>query len=170
MGTLFMAIPRATSAPFDLVVVATGTGLKTVLQVGIPTTTDIRIHGWGVSCKGVAASDPPGNVSLIDAAVAATAGTSLTPEVWESGSTTLTSLCVGGTAATAYNLTEPTHTAVRYLDGQAVHPQSGYSVFWPEARHPSAGFGVTTARSLAIRCLFTVTVNVIPWILWEEPG
>jgi hypothetical protein len=164
-----MAVPRATTAPYDLVVVATGTALKTVLQVGVPTTTDIRIHAWGISCKGTTATDPPGNVSLIDAAVAATTGTSLTPEEWESEKGQ-SSLCVGGTALTAYNLTEPTHTAVRYLDAQAVHPQSAYSVFFPEARHPSVGYGVTTVRSVAIRCLFTVTVNVVPWILWEEPA
>jgi hypothetical protein len=160
-----MAIPRATTAPFDVVEVATGTALKTVLQVGIPSTTDIRIHGWGVSFDGISATGDPGRCSLLDSTVAATAGTSLTPEKWESEDAPA-SLCVGGTALTAYNLTEPTHTAVRYYDSQEVHPQTGYSVFFPSERHPR----VKPSRFLVIRVLFAATVNCIPWILYEEPA
>lgn len=165
MGTLYMAVPRATAAPFDVVEVATGTALKTLLQVGVPSTTDIRIHGWGVSFDGVSSTAEPGRCALIDAAVAATAGTSLTPEKWESDDAQA-SLCVGGTALTAYNMTEPTHTAVRYIDAEEVHPQTGYSVWFPEARHPR----VKPSKFLAVRVLFTATVNALPWIVWEEPS
>jgi hypothetical protein len=165
VGTLYMAIPRATSAPFDVVEVATGAALKTVLQVGVPSTTDIRVHGWGISFDGISATAEPGRASLIDAAVAATAGTSLTPEKWEA-SFAQNSLCVGGTALTAYNLTEPTHTGVRFLDSQEVHPQTGYGVFFPQGRRPS----VPVSRFVAVRVLFAATVNCIPWVLWEEPG
>lgn len=165
MGTLYMAIPRATSAPFDLVEVATGTALKTLLQVGVPSTTDVRIHAWGLSFDGASPTDPPGKCHLADAAVAATAGTSLTPEEWESDFAQ-NSLCVGGAALTAYNLTEPTHTGVRYLDGEEVHPQSGYSLWFPEGRRPRVG----TSRFVIVRVLFGVSVNAIPWVLWEEPA
>ena len=164
MGTLYLAIPRATSAPFDVVEVATGTALKSLLQVA-PAGTDIRIHGWGISFDGVTANAEPVKCSLIDTANASTAGTSLTPEEWES-TDGQASLCVGGTALTAYNLTEPTETAVRYIDSQEVHPQTGYSIFFPEARHPA----VKVSRFLKVRVLAAATVNAIPWILWEEPA
>jgi hypothetical protein len=165
MGTLYMAIPRATTAPFDVVEVATGAALKSLLQVGVPATTDVRIHGWGVSFDGVSATAEPGRCSLIDTANASTAGTALTPEKWESA-LAQNSLCVGGAALTAYNLTEPTETAVTYLDSQEVHPQTGYSVFFPQGRRPRVG----TSRFVKVRVLFAATVNAIPWVLWEEPA
>jgi hypothetical protein len=165
VGTLYMAIPRPTSAPFDLVEVATGTALKTVLQVA-PVGTDIRVHGWGISFDGVSATAEPVKVGLVDTANPSTTGTSLTPEEWE-GTDGQASLAVGGAALTAYNLTvEPTETVVRYLDGQEVHPQTGYSVFWPEARHPS----VKAGRFLKVRLLAAATVNCLPFVLWEEPA
>jgi hypothetical protein len=165
VGNLYMAIPRATSAPFDTVEVATGAALKSLLQVGVPSTTDIRIHGWGISFDGVSATAEPGKCALIDTATASTAGTSLTPEKWESALAPA-SLCVGGTALTAYNMTEPTETAVTYLDGEEVHPQTGYSVFFPEGRRPRVG----ASRFVKVRVLFAATVNAIPWVLWEEPA
>jgi hypothetical protein len=166
MGTLYMAVPRATSAPFDVIEVATGTGLKTLLQVATPSTTDIRIHAWGVSFDGISATAAPGRCTLIDTANASTTGTSLTAEEWE-GTDSQASLCVGGTALTAHTLTvEPTETAVRFLDAENVHPQTGYSVFFPESRHPA----VKASRFLKVRVLFAADVNCIPWILWEEPA
>lgn len=164
MGTLYMAIPRATSAPFDVVEIATTTSLKSVLQVA-PASGDIRVHAWGISFDGVSATDAPIRAQLVDCAVASTAGTSLTPEEWES-TDAQASLAVGGTALTAYDLTSPVETGVRFLDAQNIHPQTGYSVFFPEARHPT----VKTGRFLKIRTLAAVTVNCIPWILWEEPA
>jgi hypothetical protein len=162
MGTLYLATPKTSHA---ITVVATTAALKTVLQVGIPSTTDIRVHGWGISCKGIAAADPAGDVTLIDTDVAATV-TTLTPEKFESAFAQ-NSLCVGGTALTGYNASaEGTITASTILDPQAVHPQAAYGVFFPDGRRPRVG----ASRFLRIRCLFTVTVNVVPWVLYEEPA
>ena len=162
MGTLFLATPNTSHA---ITVVATTTAVKTVLQIGVPSTTDIRVHGWGISCKGIAAADPAGDVCLIDTDVAATV-TSLTPEEWES-SNAATSLCVGGAALTGYNASaEGSIGGSVILDPQAVHPQGAYGVFFPEGRRPR----VAPSRFLRIRTTYTVTVNVIPWILWEEPA
>jgi hypothetical protein len=164
MSTLYLAIPRDTAAPFDVIEVATTTSLKSVLQVAPPSGIDVKVYAWGLSFDGVAAADPAIRSSLVDCAVASTAGTSLTPEEWES-TDGAASQCVGGTALTAYNLTSPTETGVRFLDAQNVHPQSGYSVFFPELARPV----VKAGRFLKIRVLASVTVNCIPWILYEEP-
>jgi hypothetical protein len=144
--------------------VATSAALKTLLQVATPSTTDIRVKGWGLSFDGVVVTNPAGVVTLIDVDVAATVST-LTPEEWESDDGQA-SLCVGGTAATGYNASaEGTIGASRILDGQEVHPQTGYSIWFP-----NKGPRVKASRFLRIRALFSVDINGIPWIIWEEPA
>jgi len=159
---LYLAIPKSAHA---LVEVATGTAIKTLLQVATPSTTDIRVVGWGISFDGVVATNPPGQVTLIDVDVAATV-TSLTPEEFGSDDNQA-SLCIAGTAATGYNATaEGTIAGSRILDGQNVHPQTGYSIWLPERFRPR----VKASRFLRIRALFSVDINGIPWIVWEEPA
>lgn len=164
----YLLTPRATSAPFEPVVVALSAGVtKTVLQVGIPATTDIRVIGWGVSFDGVSGTAVPVICHLVDGDVAATGGTAMSPEIWGHASQPA-SLCVSGTGASMYNAgAEGTLTTVRHLDPQHVHPQTGYSVYFPEVRIQPR---VAPSRFLRIRCKAPATVNVIPWILWAEPA
>lgn len=162
MGGLYLAVPKSSHA---VVEVATGTAIKTVLQVATPSTTDIRVVAWGISFDGIVAADAPGVVTLIDVDVAATV-TALTPEEWGSDDNTA-SLCVSGTSATGYNgSAEGTIGASRILDPQNIHPTTGYSIWFPERERPR----VKASRFLRIRTLFAVTVNGIPWILWQEPA
>ena len=161
MGTLYIAIPNTSN---DLVEVATSAALKTVLQVATPSTTDIRVKAWGISFDGIVVTNPAGRVQLVDVDVAATV-TTLTPGEWESDDGQL-SLCVGGTAATGYNASaEGTITGSRLLDGQNIHPQNGYAIWFP-----GKGPRVKPSRFLRIRTTFSVDINGIPWIIWEEPG
>jgi len=165
----YIATPRATSAPFEPVVVAlVAATTKTVLQVGVPGTTDIRIIGWGVSFDGASSAAVPVICHLMQTDVAASAGTSLTPDQWGNDLATA-SLCVGGTAATGYNFgTENTITGTpRIFDSQHVHPQAGYGVFFPEVRWQPK---VPVSKFVRLRCKAPAGVNVIPWILWTEPG
>lgn len=164
----YIASPRATSAPFEPVVVALAAATtKTVLQVLVPSTTDIRVVGWGVSFDGVSGTGVPGICHLIDTGTIAATVTSLTPDNWGNGDAPA-SLCVGGVAATGYNASaEGTITAVRLLDSQHVHPQSGYGVWLPEPRLQPR---VKASQVLRIRCKFAAIVNVIPWIVWAEPA
>lgn len=159
---LYLATPKASHAPVE---VATTTARKTLLQVATPSTTDIRIRAWGVSFDGVVVTNPSGQVDLIDVDVAA-AVTTLTPEEWGSDDAQA-SLCVGGASATGYNASgEGTIGASRILDAQNVHPQSGYALWFPSEARPK----VKASRFLRIRALFSVDINGIPWILWEEPA
>ena len=163
----YLASPRATSAPFAPVVVAlVGATAKTVLQVATPSTTDIRIIGWGVSFDGASGTAVPVICQLLQTDVAATV-TTLTPDVWGHDQAPA-SLCVGGTSATGYNASaEGTITAVRNFDQQHVHPQSGYGVFWQDEIHQPR---VPVSRFVRVRCTAPAGVNVIPWILWAEPA
>jgi hypothetical protein len=159
---LYAAIPKASN---DIVEVATSTALKTLLQVAPPAGLDIQVCGWSVSFDGIVVTNPPGKVQLVDVDVAASV-TSLTPEEW--GSTDgAAAIAVGGATATGYNATaEGSIGGSRLLDGQNVHPQSGYGVWFPERERPI----VKAARFLRIRALFSVDVNCIPIIWWREPA
>lgn len=160
MGGLYLAIPKTSHA---LTEVATGTTVKTVLQIATPSTTDIRVVAWGISFDGVSATAEPGHVALVDVDVAATV-TSLTAEEWGSDDNPA-SLCIGGTAATGFNASaEGTIAGSRILDGQVVHPQTGYSLWLPEKPK------VKASRFLRVRATFAATVNCIPWVLYQEPA
>ena len=166
-GVEFSAIPRATTTPFEPVVIAmVAATTKTVLQVATPSTTDIIVLGWGLSMDGASGTAVPVIAHLIDGDVAASTGTSLTPETWGNADQQA-SLCIGGAALTGYNFgTEGTMTAVRMFDAEHTHPQAGYSVWFPEAVRPR----VKPSRFLRIRVKAPAIVNVIPWIVWAEPA
>jgi hypothetical protein len=162
----YLLTPRATTTPFMPVVVAlVGGTAKTVLQVGVPSTTDLLVAGWQVSYDGASGTAVPVVCQLIDGDVAATV-TAMTPEVY-GHSQQPASLCVGGTSASGYNASvEGTMTSVRSFDAGHVHPQAGYGIWFPEGYRPR----VAPSRFLRIRCLAPAAVNVIPEIWWAEPA
>ena len=154
MGGIYKLIPKSSHA---VVKVATGTSIRTTLQVGVPSTTDIRVLAWSIG--GDATSGVPGICTLVD--VAATV-TSQTPEKWQSADLQA-ALCVAGTTASGHTGTaEGTITDSRVLDSQLVSPAGGYAIWFPSRPR------VKASRFLRIRCTFAVDVNVIPWIIFEE--
>lgn len=163
MDSQFIAC--AHTAAGALTRVATSAALKTLLQVGVPANRPVNILGWGVSFRGVAAADPPGEVYLLDGDVAATV-TSLTPDLWRSP-LEAASACVGGAALTGINASaEGVITASRLLDAQQVHPQTGYSCWFPQGREPR--IASASARFLRIRANFSVNIDAVPWVVWDE--
>jgi len=167
----YQVIPRGTTAPFMPTVVALAAATtKTVLQVAAPSTTDIRVLGWGLSFDGASGTAVPVICQLADTDVAASGLTSFTPELW--GNTLQpASLCVGGAALTGHGggvtPTEGTITNIHQMDAQHVHPQTGYSIWFPEGPQQPR---VAVSRFLRIRCLAPAVVNVIPWVVWMEPA
>lgn len=164
MDSQFIASPH--TAAGALTRVATGTVLKTLLQVAVPANIAVNILGWGVSFRGVAAADPPGELYLIETDVAATV-TSLTPDKWRQP-LGAPSKCIGGAALTGHTATaEGTITASRIIDPQQIHPQSGYSVWWPPGREARVE-DLSVTRFLRIRANFAVGYDAVPWIAWDE--
>lgn len=148
---------------------APATGLKTVLQIGVPSSVFIDILGWGVSIAGTAAADVPFYAYLMEGDVAASGGTSQAPDPYDTPSGQA-SLCVGGAALTSYSAayTENVITASRFFDSERVHPQTGYSVWFPSDARPECGL-VGSARFVRVRVnAVTTAYNLVPWLAWEE--
>ena len=168
----YRAAPHGTASPFSPVAVALAAATtKTVLQVNIPSAQDIRLLGWGVSFDGVSGTAIPVICQLAECDTAATTGTSVTPDQW-GNNIAPASVCIGGTALTAYGCTVDTApTVIREFDSQHVHPQSGYGLFWGAgAEHQPKCGNATAARFLRIRCTAPAIVNVLPWVIWAEPS
>lgn len=163
----FMATPHtAAGAIVDL---APATGLKTIMQVSVPAASYITIIGWGISSTGLLSTDSPFYAYLMEGDVAASGGTSLTPDPWDVPGGQA-SICVGGAALTSYNAayTEGTITASRFFDPEKIHPQTGYSTWYPSDARPRSGL-VASARHLRIRVnQITTAYNLVPWMVWDE--
>lgn len=167
MSNEYFLSPRATASPFMPTVVAlVGGTAKTVAQVAVPSTTDIMVLGWQVSFDGASGTAVPVVCQLLDGDVAASGGTSFTPELY-GNSQQPASLCIGGAALTGYNFgTEGTMTSVIGRDAGHTHPQAGYGIWFPSDCRPR----IAPSRFLRIRCLAPANVNVIPEIWWAEPA
>lgn len=167
--TEYLATPPSSgTTPFAPLALSISTTTVTLLQVAVPSTTDIMVLGWGVSFNGAAGgTQVPVTCWLVDDATGCTAGTnSLTPVNWGNAQAPA-SLCVGGTSATAYGpATIVTPSGARMLDSQYVSPQAGYAVLWQDDRQPR----VNVSRFLKVNAQAPAAVSVIPWILWAEPA
>lgn len=163
MANLYIAYSSAVPTTASQAVTATGTAIKTLLQVATPSTENLKIVEWGISFDGSAAATPL-ICELIQTDVAATGGTSLTPTVF-SPDNAPASLCVGGTGATCFGPSaEGTITATRVFDAQLVAPTNQYVKQYPLGREPL----VPVSKFLRVRVKAGTTVNAIAYIIWEE--
>ena len=160
---IYFAANGATPTTAALVKVATGTSIKTLLQIATPSTTNITILEWGISFDGSAAATPI-EVELFGTTVGASVGTSLTPTSFGDPNA-VASLCVGGTAATCFSPgTEGSVANLRYFDLQLVAPTNQYVKQYPLGREPE----IAASQFLRIRVTAGTTVNAYCYIIWEE--
>lgn len=153
------AIPT-TAAP---VKVATGTSIKTLLQLATPSTAEVKIIEWGISFDGISSALPI-EVELFGTTVAATSGTAVTPQQWGNPNGPA-SLCVGGTSATCFSPgTEGTVANYRPLDIQLIAPTSQYVKLYPLGREPM----IAVSQFIRIRVTAQNSVNAYAYIIWEE--
>lgn len=143
--------------------VATGTSIKTLLQVATPATVTARIVEWGISFDAPASASIVA-VELFQANAAGTGGTSITPQAY-SDPNAVASLCVGGTAATCFSpaTVSPTGT-VRNFDLQLITPPAQYVKQWPLGREPV----LPISNFLQVRVTASVTCNTLCYVIWEE--
>lgn len=152
--------PMQTTSSFATV--ATGTALKTMLQVKASATKPFKIKRWGFSLDGFAAA-LPGKVELFESDVAATVTASVAADITKIDGEALacgdvtTNLIQVGTAATGYTASvEGTTTVARNFDLVLAPPTGPYVFQWPLGQEPI----VQISKFLRIRVLFGTTVNM----------
>lgn len=145
--------------------IATGTAIKTLLQIATPSTEQLRVIEWGISFDGSAAATP-GKVELIETDVAATVTAHVAAGVVKlNAPNDVASLVTLGTSATGYTASaEGTTTASRLLDYQLIAPTNQYVKQFPLGREPE----VAASKFLRVRVTFGTTVNAICYVIWEE--
>jgi hypothetical protein len=159
--------PMQTTAAFAPV--ATGTSIKTLLQVKPSATVVAKIVEWGISFDGSAAATP-GKVELIETDVAATVTASVAADITKldgnalSGGDPTTNLIQVGTSATGYTgSAEGSITAVRSFDVQLIAPTNQFVKQFPLGREPI----IQVAKFARIRVTFGTTVNAICYMILD---
>lgn len=160
--------PAPTTA--SQVAVATGTAIKTMLQVQASASLGLHIVEWGISFDGAAAAAGI-ECELIETDVAATVTAHVTAGIQRfdaeatQGADPVTNLILVGTGATGYTASaEGSITASRVLDVQFVSPAGGYILQFPLGERPYMKPGSFFTR---VRVKAGTSVNAICYIVVE---
>lgn len=158
---------QTTAAPAK---VATGTSIKTLMQIKPSSTIQAKILEWGISFDGSAAATP-GVVELIETDVAATSLTAYVAnditkfdsDALQGGDPT-TNLLQVGTSASGYTAgSEGSITVTRDFDVQLIAPSSQYVFQFPLGREPV----IRTDKFMRVRVTFGTTVNALCYVLLQ---
>ena len=160
--------PMQTTASFASV--ASGTVIKTMLQVKPGATVLAKIIEWGISFDGFV-SALPGKVELIETDVAATVTAHVAADITKLDSDALmggdptTALISVGTAATGYTSSaEGSITVVRNLEPPLfLPPTAPYVKQFPLGREPV----IQAGKFGRVRVLFGTTVNIYTYMVVE---
>jgi hypothetical protein len=160
---------QTTAAPSK---VASGTSIKTLMQIKPGATQSIKIVEWGFSGD-ASASATPGVVELIETDVAASSGTAYVAndfskydsDALNSGDPTTNMFSVGTNASCYSPGTEGSTTAVRNLaPAQLIAPTTQFLYQSP------LGFRaiIQPAKFARIRVTFGATVNILCYMILES--
>lgn len=153
-----------------LAAVATGTTIKTMLQLAAPSTRMLQLVSWGYTLS----ATPAGGdavIELLQTDVAATVTAHVAAGIYNSDPNGSASLLTLGTAATGYTATaEGTPTATRVFDTDQVPTTAGEAPvnydyqFMPDERPV-----VASSKFLRVRMTTAGgSVNALCWVCWNE--
>jgi hypothetical protein len=146
--------------------VATGTAIKTLLQLAPPSTFDVTVAEWGISFDASAAGVPI-QCELIETDVAATVTAHVASGLvaFNREALAMASQVSLGTALTGYTASaEGTITSTRELDAQLIAPTNQNWIQWPLQRDTV----IRQSKFGRIRVTAPVTVNAWCYIAYEE--
>lgn len=147
-----MAGLKISASPGEIV---TGTSTKTLLQVVAASNHRVIVKRWGVTFKGVVATDPPVLVRLLRQTTAGTM-TAYTPKKITDFPETV--------QTTAQHTATAEPTAGDVLFAREIHPQQGWYEIIPygeEIHIPGGG-------RLGIEVTATVSITAVPEFVMEE--
>lgn len=151
-----------TAAP---VPVATGTSVKTMIQLTPSASSEARVVEW--SCEGDAsAAATPGTMELLfHGSGAATVTAYVAGDIKKYDPNGRNSLLTLGTTNSGYTASsEGTPAGGSFSIVHQIPPTSGMYVQYPLGREPEAA----VSTFLRFRNKFAATVNTICYIAWEE--
>lgn len=144
--------------------VASGTALKTILQIATDANRQIAVYGLRISYAGTSSTATPVRTLLQRQTSAGTGGASLTslygPSRLDPGSPASTVTCLKGPAGTWTG--EPTAGEVTFA--QEVHPQTGMGEYIPLGDE----IIVSASGRLAVVVIAAATVPVTAQLYWRE--
>ncbi len=151
------------------VAVATGTAIKTLLQVKSSATIGFHIVEWGISFDGNSAATP-GIVELLETDVAATVTALAAADIHKFDAAALmggdptTNLLPVGTTSTGYTASaEGSITAIRQFDVQHIMGTNQYVMQFPLGERPF----VQVSKFARIRVKFASSINAICYMVIE---
>lgn len=137
--------------------IATGTSVKTLLQIIAPTNQALLVEEWSISFAGISNTDAPILVEVLKQTSAGTMTTSASTIVKDPSDAAETLQTTIADTATS----EP--TAGNILFSEYVHPQTGYT--WPANGKP---IKVGGGQRLGIRVTAGVSVSALVRVNGEE--
>jgi hypothetical protein len=149
--------------------VATGTTIKTMLQLATPSTRQMQLISWGFSVTGIPGA--AGTIELLQTDVAATVTAHVASGVQPLDPNAPPSLLTLGSSATGYTASvEGSITSTRQFDAVAL-PASGaailneYTYQWMPDERPI----VAVSRFLRVRATTpTSGLSLLCWVTWDE--
>lgn len=162
MASIYRAGNGAVNTTAAPVRVATGSAIKTLLQVTAGSARKLTIISWSISFDGVTASAVPVPVELIETTtVAGGSPTAVTPTLWNDQGGDASTATAGFSPSTEGSVTGTT----RLLDYVDLTPNGGVYVHdYPLGREPI----IKASQVLRIRTTSAATVNAVCSITWEE--
>lgn len=168
MGKIYSVVNGAAPGAAATAKVATGTAIKTLIQLATISSRELRVVQHWIECDGSSAATP-GQYELVRAG----GGNCTTMTAYAAGDivkvndpNSVASSISLGTSASGYSATAevtPSSTPVT-IEQHLVPPTSGIYIQFPQGREPE----VQASAFLRSRVTFGATVNVINGIMWEE--
>lgn len=157
------AMPTTAALPS----VATGTSIKTLLQVKLAAGVTGKVVEWGISFDGTTAATPIKCELVETGTVFATVTASVANDITRFNpleQDPTTALITVGINATGYTASaEGTITATREMDVQLIAPYNQYVKQFPLGREPV----VNAASALRIRVTAGATVNAYCYVILD---
>lgn len=153
------AMPTTAALP----AVATGTAIKTMLQIASPASRMLRVVSWGFTMDALVT----GVIELIQTDVAATVTAHTSTGIVNDDPNGTASLVTLGASATGYTATvEGATTATRLLDIWT--PGASASATYTYQFLPNETKIVAISKFLRVRTTMGTTTNLRTWVSWEE--
>lgn len=156
MGSLYKVYNAAVPTTAAMASVASGTALKTLLQLTAPSTNDLVIVAWGIDFDTVPTAVVKAEL-INTTTVAGTGATAVTPTpVADAGASSATA----GFSPTA----EGTVVATTRVFDQKNLWSNSYAWEWSLQREPE----LQASNVLRVRVTTATTINCLTWIMYVE--